>query len=350
MIDILVGGSYGDEGKGQVVAHMVESRMGDDLKESYKFSVRVGSSSAEHRFMTPHGTRHTARVLPTAGWIDPDIKLVIGAGHIIKLDSFWREVEELTELHGKDQTPRIFIDPQAGVVNPKHVEDGEEAAYKRGSTHQGCGQAAAHKVLRDGTFRVASEYPALTKFISCSCAELIDEWLHKGQLGLLEGSQGTLLSLNHGFYPYCTSKDVTPAALLAEAGISIKWVNEIWTVYRAVHMRVPGNSGPSIGQEISWEELEKALGKTIPDEIKIQTDSLERKRERIFLWSWLEFAKSIILTGPTHMALTFLDWWPEKLTMYNTNVLIAEMERIAGCPVALVRNGVHWDDHEYTNN
>ena len=340
-IDIVVGGSFGDEGKGQICAWLVhEKKKSSNL---YKFAVRVGGSNAEHRFFMPNGKKYVGRVLPVAGWLDPDIKLILGAGHIIKLDSLFSEIKELTELYGI-QRDRIFIDPQAGVIDLDHVVKGGAAAAFRGSTHQGTGQAVAHKVLRDGRFKTAKDYPELHNYIGPDTGELMEGWIQKGETGLLEGSQGALLSLNHGYYPYCTSKDVTPAALLAEAGISTRRVRHIWAVYRTVSMRVPGNSGPSDGKELNWDDLEEAAGLIIPESAKRQTDSGDR--ERVFLWSWKEFKKTIIMIGPTHMALTFADWWPIlRMEGYTLNNHIEEMERLADCPVSIVRNGPAWDDY-----
>lgn len=343
-IDIVVGGQFGDEGKGQICAHLVKDQM--DAGEPYKFAVRVGGSNAEHRFVTPDGERHTGRVLPVAGWVDPRIRMVLGAGHMIRLDSLAREIKELEVIYG-DQIKRIFIDAQAGVINLDHVAKGGKAAAFRGSTHQGTGQAVAHKVVRDGEFKTAKDYPELYEYIGASIdtVELMDGWMRDGETGLLEGSQGALLSLNHGYYPFCTSKDVTPAALLAEAGIPTGRVRDIWAVYRIVSMRVPGNSGPSDGRELNWDDLEAAIATTIPEEAKRQTDSGDL--ERIFLWSWKEFKKSVALIGPTHMALTFCDWWPFLRVTDGTSLEdhIAKMEDLASCPVSITRKGPAWNDY-----
>ena len=341
-IDIVVGGQFGDEGKGSVCATLVYEQM--QRNEPYEFAVRVGGSNAEHRFTTPDDKCYTGRVLPVAGWVDPNIKMVLGAGHMIKLDSLFSEIKELEAMYG-DRRERIFIDPQAGVIDPAYVEKGKEAAAFRGSTHQGTGQAVAHKVIRDGKFKIARNYPELYDYIGPDTVELMDGWMWNGEMGLLEGSQGALLSLNHGYYPYCTSKDVTPAALLAEAGISTRRVRHIWAVYRTVSMRVPGNSGPSDGKEINWDDLEAAAGVIIPEDAKRQTDSGDR--ERIFLWSWREFKKTIAMIGPTHMALTFADWWPVLRMMDGTTLddHIEEMERLAHCSVNIVRHGPAWNDY-----
>jgi adenylosuccinate synthase len=340
-VDVVVGGQFGDEGKGQICAHLAYKQM--VTGDPYGFSVRVGGSNAEHRFATPDGTRHTGRVLPCAGWVDRDTKLVLGAGHMIKLNSFFSEVKELTGMFG-DQTGRIFIDPQAGVIDSLHVGAGEHTAW-RGSTHQGNGQAVACKVLRDGTFRVARDYPELKDFVKPNTVETMKYWMDLGEIGLVEGSQGALLSLNHGYYPFCTSKDVTPAAILGEAGIPTRRVRDTYAVYRTVFMRVPGNSGPSAGRELSWEELEAAIGKAIGDDVKVQTDSPTGARERMFLWSWEEFEKSVALIGPTRMALTFADWWSTSFSGMSLRELINGMELRAGCKVAILRDGPSWSSH-----
>lgn len=342
-IDIVVGGNFGDEGKGQICAYLVKNLM--DQGRPYGFAVRVGGSNAEHRFETPDNQRHTGRVLPVAGWMDQKIKMVLGAGHMIKLDSLLREIKELEALYNcQVDNERLFIDPQAGVIHPGHIEKGKEAAGWRGSTHQGTGQAVAHKVIRDGSFSTAKDYHELRDYICDDTVGLMEGWMRDGKTGLLEGSQGALLSLNHGYYPYCTSKDVTPAALLAEAGISTRWIRDIWAVYRTISMRVPGNSGPSDGLEIDWHDLEETAGLIIPEDAKRQTDSGDV--ERIFLWSWKEFKKTVAMIGPTHIALTFTDWWP-VLRMKGTTLddHIKEMERLAGCPVSIVRNGSAWGDY-----
>lgn len=341
-IDICCGGQMGDEAKGQICAWLVHERM--NKGSPYGFAVRVGGSNAEHRFFVPSGKRYTGRVLPVAGWVDPNIKMVLGAGHMIKLSSFFSEIKELESMYGS-QRKRVFIDPLAGVIDPDHVEKGKEAAAWRGSTHQGTGSAVAHKVVRDGNFRTAKDYPELHDYVGPDTVELMEDWMQNGQTGLLEGSQGALLSLNHGYYPFCTSKDVTPAALLAEAGISTRQVRHIWAVYRTVSMRVPGNSGPSDGKELNWDDLEEAAGLIIPEDAKRQTDS--GNRERIFLWSWKEFKKTVAMIGPTHMALTFCDWWPFLQITDGTTLKdhIREMERLADCSVNIVRNGPAWNDY-----
>jgi len=339
MIDIVVGGQFGDEGKGSVAAQLA-------YENDYDFAIRVGGSNAEHRFKTPDGKSYTSRVIPTAAWIDPDLALYLGAGHVIRLDTLQEEIKSLIDRFGPDNVrQRLWIDPQAAIV-PKDIGDHSPNAW-RGTTHQGVGRTAAAKARRDGSSLLAKDYPEISEYVSTEVYAKVQEKLKDGGLGLLEGNQGVLLSLNHGYYPYCTAKDTTPAGLLAEAGIPISAVRHVYAIYRAVPMRVPGNSGPVAddSRELTWEELEEAMGKTLPEKAKRQTDSGDR--ERVFTWSWEDYRKSLALTGPDRIILTFIDWWAPALNggadIYQH---IKRMEREAGgqAPVILLRDGPDWDD------
>jgi adenylosuccinate synthase len=48
----------------------------------------------------------------------------------------------------------------------------------------------------------------------------LDEAFYRGKRALLEGTQGTGLSIYHGEYPYVTSRDTTVSGCLAESGIA----------------------------------------------------------------------------------------------------------------------------------
>lgn len=333
MIDVALGGQYGDEGKGQVVAHLT-------LAKNYYFAVRAGGSNAEHRFNTPDNKRFTARVIPSSAWVDPDIKLVLAAGHMIKLDSLRREITQLEELWGKDNVrERLFIDGQAGVIPPDYAGRDDETAW-RGSTHQGVGKSVAQKVRRTGDFKLAEDYRELRSYTT-DTVMLMNRWLRVGKRGLFEGSQGALLSLDLGAYPFNTSKNITPAGMLGEAGISARYLNDVYSIYRTVPMRVPGNSGPTGGREMTWEELERRANIDIPEHKKIQTDSPKDAPERVFEWSWDDFERSVAIVGPDYLVFTFLDWYEG-----NEKQLMSVASQMAEAPVVLTRNGPKWEDYE----
>lgn len=352
-VDIVVGGSFGDEAKGSVAAWLITNQ-GHKLPH-YDFTIRVGGYNAEHRF-SHAGKQYMCRVLP-CGLIEKSIDLYLGAGHLFSVEALNKEVKEMGIDPG-----RIFIDGNAGIVTEEHMSQSKNAdrSKRGGTTGRGAGKAAAHKVLRDGRFLVAHNCPELcSKYHVTNIASLIHQRLSAGEHGLLEGSQGALISLNHGYYPFCCGKDVTPAGVIVEAGVAIQDVGEIFAVYRSYPMRVPGESGPTGGAEISWTQLERRIG-GLPESVKRQTqaDGTKGEYERIFEWDWSDFRKSLILCAPTKMALTFADWlnpkdggvqkW-EDLTD-NTTRHVVQMEQEAmvllgrPVPVVLIRTGAEEQD------
>lgn len=342
-LDILIGGQFGDEGKGQVCVHLA-------IKNRYSFYCRVGGSQAEHRSclpntMDPAKKFFTSRIIPTGAWVSPEADWVLGAGHILRESTIKSEILSLYSFWGSDTVKRrLKVDPNATVITERAIANAESGAH-RGTTHQGNGYAAAQKVLRNGDVLLAKDCDTFKPYIA-DTVDLMNTWMDNGYNGFLEGTQGVMLSLNHGYYPFCTSKDVTPAAIMAEAGLTFDRVRDIWSVFRTFPMRVPGNSGPSLGKELSWDEVESLIGYTLDKKLKKQTETLDlddspEHFERIFQWDWNEFKRSILLTHPTRLALTFLDWIPDAGYQFKH---IGHMEQVANAPVSIVRFGRNFED------
>ena len=73
--------------------------------------------------------------------------------------------------------------------------------------------------------------------------EMILQGLKDGQKILLEGAQGTLLSVDYGTYPYVTSSDSTINGLAKGAGLSLRDVDRTILVVKAPYMTRVGD-GP----------------------------------------------------------------------------------------------------------
>jgi adenylosuccinate synthase len=131
---------------------------------------------------------------------------------------------------------------------------------------------------------------------------------------LLEGTQGSGLSLTHGDWPYVTSTDTNAAQLLVDSGISPGRLSEVILVTRTFPIRVAGNSGP-MHDEISFEDLEQ----------EPEFTTVTKKMRRIGRFDWELFHKAVLLNGPWPMvALTFLDYlFPEDKGVTTWNELSA---------------------------
>jgi adenylosuccinate synthase len=170
-----------------------------------------------------------------------------------------------------------------------------------------------------------------------------------GQRILLEGTQGTGLSLHHGDYPHVTTRDTTVAGCLADAGIAPSNVRKIIMVCRTYPIRVGGPSGP-MAHEVDMAEIYRRSGIPLEDLEKNERTTTTNRPRRIAEFDWVQFRDSVQLNGPTDIALTFVDYFDvnnrkafrfEQLSQ-ETIRFVGEIERISGRPVSLLSTDFNW--------
>lgn len=296
---VLVGGQYGSEGKGAIAAHVADR---------YGVHVRVGSPNAGHTIYWKD-ERHVMQTIP-CGWINPDAKIVIGRGALVNMRLLMQELEHIEQYypHFRD---RLYIDTQAGVLDERfHEQEGgtEGEMHRRiGSTGEGVGPARMARIARDPSeFRlvrdVAEEY-GIEKSLCENTPLLISSLQDGGTDVLIEGTQGSGLSLYHSCWPYCTSVDTNAAGIIAEVGVAPARVTDVLMVCRTYPIRVAGNSGP-MRDEITWEELSDRIGRDLVPERTTVTHKVRRVAE----WDDSLFRRSCMMNEPTEIALTFCDY------------------------------------------
>lgn len=337
-IDVLIGGQYGSEGKGNI-AHY--------LAPEYDVLVRVGGPNAGHQvFMGKDVAPYTFRQLPSGYLGNRDAKLVIGAGAVISLDVLLREIGELSVSY-KD----LLIDHQAMIIDQSDI-DWEAGTLKGaiGSTAQGTGAATARKILYrrpDTNVRLARDIPALKHYLG-DTVEYFASCLSRGKKIMLEGTQGTALSIHHGHYPHVTSRATTAAGCLAEAGLAARHVRRVMMVCRTYPIRVgdsvAGNTSGYMSQEISFEDISSRSGISQETLISKEVGSVSGRKRRVAEFDWAQLRRSLLLNGGTDIALTFADYIGvknrnayryEQLTD-DTLRFIEEMEKVSGVPVSLI--------------
>ncbi len=321
-LDMVVGMQYGDEGKGASCAML-------HVEKGYNFSLRVGGSQAEHRFR--RGEHHyRCRVLPSATCYDRDVVAYLGPGHIIRDDILQYEIATHLPRH-------VIIHPNAAVVDGSSMVEAasDNLKARRGGYGMGMSNTLCKKIRRDGSVTLAKA--VYDRYIGDFFA------IPDKTRGLVEGTQGALLSLNHGDYPYVTSTDTTAPAVMAMAGLGPDFINCIYGVVRCIPMRVAGNSGPFMGEEIDFDIIEKEVGITIPEERKYQTalDGSPDGAERIARFSVEEFTRALMLNTPDQIILTHTDWVTPKVL----DIIISNIENTGTLllgrrlPVTYIRTG-----------
>ena len=337
-VDVLVGGQYGSEGKGNIVGH---------IAPEYDLLVRVGGPNAGHKvFATPEPEAYFH--LPSGSSRAPKATLLLGAGAVIYTPKLLDEIAK-----HRIEVDRLFIDPQAMIIEEADRAEEIKLLSSISSTAQGVGSASARKIMGRGgkletPVRLAKNVPELRPYIR-EAQEILERAFVHGNRILLEGTQGTSLSMHHGEYPYVTSRDTTVAGCLSDAGIATTRVRKIVVVCRTFPIRVGGPSGP-MSLEIGYEELSARSGIPI-DELKTTEKTTTTKRQRrLAEFDWEQLRRSVLLNGPTDIALTFVDYLSiknreafrfDQLTL-ETLRFVEEVERVSGQPVTLISTNFNW--------
>jgi adenylosuccinate synthase len=333
-VDVIVGGQYGSEGKGNIAYY---------LAPEYDLLVRVGGPNAGHK--VPTTPPYTHRLLPSGTLANPDARLLIGPGATLDIPQLLKEIAQCGVEAGD-----LFIDPQAMIIEDADIDAEKNLIKGIGSTGKGGGAAAARRIMgrhgADPPVRLARDVPELGAYLR-SAADVLDEAYRGGHRILLEGTQGTGLSAFHGSYPHVTSRDTTAAGCLAEAGIAWSRANQVIMVCRAYPIRVmspaEGTSGP-MKQELTWDVIAERSGVPIEQLLDTEKGSVSLNQRRVGEFDWELLRSAAELNGATEIALTFADYLDvrnQQARRYDqlqpgTILFIEEIERVSGAPVTLI--------------
>ncbi|WP_127784217.1 adenylosuccinate synthase [Rhodococcus sp. X156] len=291
---VLIGAQWGDEGKGKAT---------DLLGERVQWVVRYqGGNNAGHTVVLPTGENFALHLIPS-GILTPDVTNVIGNGVVVDPGVLLAELAGLEE-RGVD-TSRLLLSADAHLLMPYHVAIDKVTERflgnaKIGTTGRGIGPAYQDKIARVGV-RVADvldekilrqkveaalefKNQVLSKIYNRRAldpdqvvAEVLEqaegfkhriadtrlqlnEALERGETVLLEGSQGTLLDVDHGTYPYVTSSNPTAGGASVGSGIGPTRITTVLGILKAYTTRVGSGPFPTELHDEMGEFLSKKGG------------------------------------------------------------------------------------------
>ena len=336
---ILVGGQWGDEGKGKVI---------DILAAQTDMVVRSqGGNNAGHT-VVHDGVTHKFHLIPS-GILYPSCTCVIGNGTVLDPKVLIGEIEALHEK--RISTQHLVISDRAHLIMPYHpVLDrlAEEARGddRLGTTFRGIGPAYEDKVRRIG-FRIGD----LTKprfvekkldFVLPLKNQVLRELYHADELDrddvmdqcrywgdflgpyikdifpvvqealtgdrniLLEGAQGTMLDMDFGTYPYVTSSWPTAGGALTGSGVPPNRVSRTIGVFKAYTTRVGYGPMPT--------ELEGDDGERLR-EAGAEYGTTTGRARRVGWFDGAVARYSAAINGVDSVALTKLDVLSEQETI-----------------------------------
>lgn len=319
-LTVVVGGFFGDEGKGKIISYLA-------VRDDPAIVVRGGAGPNAGHTIRDNGQTYKVRMLP-CGFLNKNAKVMIGPGVVVDPEVLEREIDSFAP-------GRSFIDQNCGIIESDHrARDSKgELKEKIGSTGSGTGPANADRAMR--TLRLARDFDSMSG-ITADVPLETNSALSAGKNVLVEGTQGTFLSLWHGTYPYVTSKDVTASGICADIGIGPTKVDEVVIVFKSYVTRV--GTGP-LGKELLPEDMEKKGWA----EFGTVTGRPRRAAEFDF-----ELARrAIMLNGATQISITKLDvLFPDCAgsTSYDSlsddaRSFIRQIEYELGTPVTLIGTG-----------
>jgi adenylosuccinate synthase len=328
---VLLGAQWGDEGKGKAT---------DLLGDRVDYVVRYqGGNNAGHTVVI--GDQKYALHLLPSGILSPNVIPVIGNGVVIDPAVLLTEIKGLNE-RGID-TSKLKISTNAHLITPYHrtidkVSERFLGKSKIGTTGRGIGPAYADKINRIGirvqdlfdpsilrqkieaalhdknqilikvfnrkgitVDEVLDEYLGYAQILKpyvVDTALLLDQALESGKNVLLEGSQGTLLDVDHGTYPFVTSSNPTAGGASTGSGIGPTKITRVIGILKAYTTRVGSGPFPTELFDADGEALRKIGG-----EVGVTTG-----RNRRCGWFDAPIARyAVRVNGLTDFFLTKLD-------------------------------------------
>jgi adenylosuccinate synthase len=319
---ILVGGFFGDEGKGKIIAYLA-------THDKPLVIARGGVGPNAGHTVEVQGKKYALRMVPS-GFIFEPARLLIGAGVLVNPEVFMQEVASFG-LKG-----RVGVDRRCGIIEQKHIEEDRrepELKGKIGTTGSGCGPANAARAYRNA--KQAKDVKELEEFL-CDVPLEINVALEAGKGVLVEGTQGFGISLLYGTYPYVTSKDTTASQIAADVGMGPTRVNDVIVVFKSFPTRV--GEGPFETQMAN----EKAASLHIEE-----YGTVTGRKRRIGEWDGKMAAYSAMINGATMLALSGVDKLDpscrgvteyEELSNEVKN-FVARVEQDTKVPVKLISTG-----------
>lgn len=292
---------YGSCGKGLLAGYLAKKHNPDTI-------VTAWSPNAGHTFIDSDGTKYVNTALPN-GIVSKNLKrILIGPGSVINPEQFYDEMMRYQHLlDGVD----IMIHEAAAVVTQEHRDAEAAYAFGIGSTMKGVGEAVISKIRRPVDKRVIARDALMGTPLEGLVVDnltYITE-LDIGREILIEGAQGFSLSINQGFYPYCTSRECTIHQLLSDCSIPRTGNLLVYGACRTYPIRVAnrfkdgvqvGTSGPCYAdqREIEWKQLG----------MEPELTTVTQLPRRIFTWSHQQMYEALRMNRCDYVFLNFTNY------------------------------------------
>lgn len=356
-VSVVLGGQWGDEGKGKLI---------DIMSQEYDIVARAaGGANAGHTVYVrdennPEKPKKFVFHLVPSGALYDNVSVLVGNGCVLHIPTLLEEIDLLKENNIEVEN-RIFIANRTHMVMGYHViidglQEEMKGKNKVGTTKRGIGPAYSDKASRIGVRvtdlldfekfaeKVRSNVEMLTKVYNFEfdAEKEIEEYKKilprikpmivdgmqylqnaraKGKKILLEGANGTLLDIDHGTYPYVTSSNASIGGICSGTGLAANNLTSAIGVMKAYCTRVGAGPFPT--------ELDNDIGNNLREKGGEYGATTGRPR-RCGWFDAVASRYSVLINGFTGINITKLDVLTGFDTIkiavkykYNGNVLDA---------------------------
>jgi adenylosuccinate synthase len=331
--NIVVGGFWGDEGKGLVSAWQAYK---DNALGVFR---GCGGANPEHGLFFGKDYIKTNQ-LPL-GFIFGQALIGLGPGTAVDVNKFLAEVNRFSIPPEK-----VCVDPLCPIITPENIQEeiGSASMDAIGSTKSGTGIAMSHAALRIAP--LARDIEALQPYL-VDIPQLANDLAEQGIISL-ESTQGTFLSRYHGEYPNVTSVDVTAPSVIAGVGLNWRLVENVTVCVKALPTR-EGTGPMGNVEEFTLAEMQ-ALGIVEYSSIIDPHTGQHEVRRKAKGIDYALLKRIIMLNGANQIALTFAEHYDPEVrdvrqwSGLTTRVknLITEIEKRTDVEVTLVNTGKQW--------
>lgn len=326
---VVVGAQWGDEGKGKVVDFLAKDA---DIIARYQ-----GGDNAGHTVVVGK-EKYVLHLIPS-GILHPGKICVIGNGVVLSPERLFKEIDGL-EQRNIYVGDNLVISDRAHLIMPYHllIESADGENKRIGTTNRGIGPAYVDKTGRSGirvgdllnmkvfeeklSFNLSKKAIILgesEEWVVSTKIEILEEYrgyaermkpfvadtsvmlnkaMKAGKSVLFESAQGTLLDVDLGTYPYCTSSNPTAGGVCAGLGVGPTSIDGVIGVVKAYMTRVGEGPFPT--------ELPQELGEKIR-EIGDEFGATTGRARRCGWFDAVATRYSVRVNGFTGMAVTKLD-------------------------------------------
>jgi len=230
---VVVGGQYGDEGKGKIVDYLADKA--DVIARA------TGGNNAGHTVVVGREV-FKFHILPS-GLIHKGKLNICGNGMVIYPSQIVKEISDLEARGFKMTDKSLIISSAAHAITEEQIELDKKTGEKVGTTGRGIGPCYVAKIGRTGLrmSEFVKQGTPEAKFLKPLVKDtwsVINKAIDEGKNVLVEGAQGTMLDIDHGTYPYVTSSNPTAGGACTGLGIGPTKIDKVIGITKAYVTRV----------------------------------------------------------------------------------------------------------------